>query len=196
MQNALLARVAAVAIAAAIGLSSAGCSPRTPPAPPPPAAAEPKADPEHELALRIVKASTEVETYRIDGMPDYEVMRHRDDPRYKDRFLGDWVIERRGPVEGRDFAERLAAFLEGGENFTPPTSENQKACVFNPGVAFRLRSGDEHTDVIVCFACRQLAVETSKGRLRIPSVNFDPGYGRLGALAKEAFPEDPEIKAL
>ncbi len=137
------------------------------------------------------------ETYRIDGMPDYEISRHRDDPKFKDRFLGDWVIAKRGPVKDRDFAEKITGFLTDEQNFMPPPAPgNQKTCIFVPSVAFRLRSGDEYTDVIVCYSCRQLVVESTKGQLKLPSVNFDPGYERLKEIAKEAFPDDPEIQRL
>lgn len=204
MRKRLQTPLSAAMLVVSIGLSSVACSreperePSSTPAPverPGPSAGA--AGPGHQQALDLLRGATTAETYRIDGMPDYEIVRHRDDPKFKDRFLGDWVIAKRGPVKDRDFAEKITAFLTDEQNFMPPPAPgNQKACAFVPGVAFRLRSGDDYADVVVCYTCKQLVVESSKGQLRLPSVNFDPGYDRLKEIAKEAFPDDSEIRQL
>lgn len=132
----------------------------------------------HEKAVRILSDATVVETFRIRGTLDAEDARRQKDPRYKTRFIGGFPIDKKGPVMDRAFAEAIAQFLLDDTNFVSPGSP-PPACIFNPGVAFRLRSRGQHIDVIICFQCGQLLIESSDGQLLLPSYWFGPGRNDL-----------------
>jgi hypothetical protein len=149
----------------------------------------------HDKAARILLDASSVETYRIHGLIDYGNTRERERPRNKRRYIDGFPIDAKGPIKGRDFAEAVARFLLDEANFVPADSP-PTACIFDPGVAFRLRSRGQRLDVIICFLCAELEVESSDGLLRLPSHRFSPGYSRLSALAKQAFPDDPSIATL
>ncbi len=152
-------------------------------------------DKDNELALQILRQATSVATFRVRGQLTSAEFRRQDDPRFKSLFICGFPIESRGRSRGRDFARKIHDFLTDPQNFLPEGTPPSK-CIFDPGVAFRLSSGPETVDIIVCFTCGELGVESTKGRLRLPTNEFYPGYSRLSALAKEAFPNDKQILAL
>jgi RNA polymerase sigma-70 factor, ECF subfamily len=72
-----------------------------------------------------------------------------------------------------------------------------KGCEFMPGVAFRIWSGQQHVDVLVCFSCDELSVVNyEKSEVIRSREDCDAARPQLLALAKAAFPHDEKIQAL
>ncbi len=152
-------------------------------------------DEEHETALQVLRSATSVETFRVRGSRDSGETRKKDYPRDTTLSIGGFPIEAKGRTQGREFALKLGGFLADPANFRPAGTQPSK-CIFDPGVAFRLRSGSDRIEVIVCFTCGELWVDSTKGRLRLPTDEFYPGFSRMSALAKEAFPKDKDLASL
>jgi hypothetical protein len=78
--------------------------------------------------------------------------------------------------------------------------ERIKLCIFNPGVRFRVWSGDRCVELLLCFHCDEFIFETydsAGARLHGGCEDFEGrAPAELRALAREAFPDDPEILAL
>lgn len=109
---------------------------------------------------------------------------------------GGFPILSTGKPRDARFAARVAAVLrdKGTYEFDRP-----KGCVIRPGVAFRLWKGKESVDLILCFECNILVVDArdEAGKPVHRAIkDFDPGRPALVKLAREAFPDDPEIRAL
>ena len=127
-------------------------------------------------------------------MEDLQKLR---DPKFKDSFMDEWPIDRRGPTMDRAFAIKVVDFLPDESNFFGRHNPSgTRSCVFDPGVVFRVESAPDFADVVICFPCDQLTVKTTRGKLRIPSADFDPGRARLPALARAAMPDDPDSRSL
>ena len=157
---------------------------------------DPAAVADNDLARRIVREATSVETFRVRPRWTSEESKRRSNPKYAAEFIGFYPIDRRGPVMKGDFTGRLAAVLLDESNYIRFEPGQTKKCIFEPGVAFRMRSGADRVDILLCFTCQQLSVNCSRGHLRLPAGDFDPGVARFAALAKEAFPKDPVVAAL
>ncbi|MBS0210197.1 MAG: hypothetical protein JSS27_14715 [Planctomycetes bacterium] len=66
------------------------------------------------------------------------------------------------------------------------------ACIFSPGIAFRLVGQDEAIELLVCFDCGDLArVEDGQLKATIPFRTE-----KFVAMAKEIYRHDPAIQAL
>jgi hypothetical protein len=103
-----------------------------------------------------------------------------------------------GKEKGKDFAKKLTSVL-----FNEKTYFGERAHCFTPGVVFRVWGGKEldkeSVDVIVCFHCSALhlvARDERKRELKHVDGAFGPDIRPLLALAKEAFPDDPDIQAV
>lgn len=108
--------------------------------------------------------------------------------------IGGYPILATGPEQGVDFAARLAKVLRS-RGVTP----NRKKWGLEPGVAFRLWSGDRAMEVLVCFKCDVLwpyVVGEISDTPHYEWRDFDPVRAELLALSKEAFPTDPVIQGL
>ena len=75
----------------------------------------------------------------------------------------------------------------------------QKACIPNYAMIFHFHSADKVICVAFCFECRELGVFDSNAN-QVKEINteddFDPINGKLVAIAKSIFPNDPEIQAI
>ena len=153
--------------------------------------------PDQEAVLALLHSADGVETFRVDGRhPEFGSASKNDSRRATEYFDGIWPISKAGPRLGPDFTRRLESFLRNPANFHVRGPEGIKACIFTPGVAFRLRSGSDVLEILVCFSCGDLVTYSNRGRLPLPSGDFTPGYVELSALAKVAFPDDSDIQAL
>lgn len=68
-----------------------------------------------------------------------------------------------------------------------------------PTVAFRLRHAGRSLDVVLCFGCDEVnfVLRDERGRPVHAAVeDVDPARAKLVTLAREAFPDDPAIRAL
>src|SRR5262249_20587950 len=105
-----------------------------------------------------------------------------------------WRVIAQGPDQGAELAARLRSILADEATY----SRSHKMC-FWPGVAFRVHSGDEVVDVLVCFYCDNLYCGPPRDLApNAENLSFDgsPRRADLVRLAKEAFPDDKEIQAL
>jgi hypothetical protein len=108
--------------------------------------------------------------------------------------IGGYPILATGKEQGSDFAARLLKILRS-DGVTP----NRKKCGLEPGVAYRIWSGDKALEVLVCFKCDVLWPHVVGEEGTLPHhewKDFDPVRSELLALTKEAFPEDAEIQGL
>jgi hypothetical protein len=146
-----------------------------------------------DRALRVLPAAAAVEVYRVDPKDYADPTRT---PTTPDERVGGYAVTATGPPQGPEFAARLRRLL-----FDPGTYwfEAAKGCIFQPGVAFRLRDGGDVVEVLLCFSCDELRILTRDAAgnvLHRGDEDFDPARPALVELAREAFPDDPVIRAL
>jgi hypothetical protein len=132
--------------------------------------------------LAVLQGATRVEAFRIEARaakPD-------------EKEIGGHPIKATGAEPKREFAQKLAAVLTDEK-----TLFGQQARCFLPGVAFRLWKDKESVDVLVCFGCKNLrliARDADGKAVKQASGAFGPDLAPLLALAREAFPDDKELK--
>ena len=101
-----------------------------------------------------------------------------------------------GADQNAGFGLRLATiFLE------PATYrfDVAKACIFDPGVGFRVWSGSRSIDLLLCFNCDEFQFIARDGGGQVVhsgGEDFDSSRPALLMLAREAFPGDQEIQSL
>src|SRR5438552_756328 len=78
--------------------------------------------------------------------------------------------------------------------------DSAKACIFDPGVVFRVWRGVRFIDLILCFKCDEFEFEARDAAGELFGRGYEDFAGKsideLAALAKQSFPEDAEIQAL
>ncbi len=135
--------------------------------------------------LAIIADSTRVEVFRV--LPE----KPKQPP---EKEIGGYPITAVGKEQGPDFAKRLSAVL-----LSQGVTQNRKKCGLQPGVAFRLWHGQQAVDVLICFECDVLWPYVVGEKTENPWSqwqDFDPVRSDLVSLAKEAFPDDAEIRKL
>lgn len=135
---------------------------------------------------RQIESAKSVEVYRIE--PDVTKADTK-------TICGRKVISQ-GKDQGEEFTGRLRrALIEGQE--TP--SGKEKECKFQPGVVFRFANGPDHADLILCFQCDELQIESMDPKspeVARASRYFDSWRAALVRLAQEALPEDAVVQGL
>jgi hypothetical protein len=133
-------------------------------------------------ASSILRHGTRVEVFRVDPKPGED----------RADAVGGYPILAVGREQGPEFAARLSEVLRRWG-----VSRSSKKCGLMAGVAFRVWDGDRAVEVLICFKCDDLKVhvvgddDSDEGLLAFDSERRD-----LLALAKEALPDDPDIRAL
>jgi hypothetical protein len=148
--------------------------------------------------ISILRGAAKVETFRIADTADidYGFGRHKDVRSNLGRIEG-YTITANGKLMDRAFAERLAACL-----LRPDRYFFSLDCLPDPGVAFRASRGEESVTLVICYECDHLKVYVRDGWGRIVHTGSSyfvspfPGPDVMTELAREAFPEDPEIQAM
>ncbi len=133
----------------------------------------------------IIREADRVEVFRVGSEPAASGA---------GEAIGGYPILATGKELGADFAARLSKVLRGGG-----VTRNQKKCGLEPGVAYRLWSGDRAVEVLVCFNCDVLWPHVVGSQAAAPHhewQDFDPARAELLALTKEAFPDDAEVQGL
>jgi hypothetical protein len=131
----------------------------------------------------ILKTATKVEVFRIQGVA-----------KGNDESIGGYRVIGAGKDQDKDFvaAIRALAFDEKTYSF-----ESAKLCIFDPGVAFKLVSGEKSCVLLLCFHCSELEFKLSpKGDKATPHEDFDNKYAEFLKLAKASLPNDKDIQAL
>jgi len=110
--------------------------------------------------------------------------------------ISDYPLLHEGRTQGAAFGARVATVLRDPRAYW---GLNDLTCIPDPGVAFRLWTGRQCVEVLLCFHCDQMIVTTKDTEGRITHTAYTEFLSvrpRLAALAKEAFPDDAEIQAL
>jgi hypothetical protein len=152
-----------------------------------------------EKAVAILSGATKVEAFRLEKQPAATPG--------KDTIGMDglqWRIKARGKDPGAGFAARVRDLLLDEAAVQPSGAGGARGWV-----ALRLWKGKESVTVVIDFEGRHLYVTTRDGENKQVKAalggfllgakgELDDGtlFGRVRALALEAFPEDAEIKAL
>jgi hypothetical protein len=149
--------------------------------------------------IAILSGATRVEVFRLGKQPL---------PKPKDNTIGldglQWPIKATGKEQGAAFAAKVRAFL-----FDEATRKPSGAGGARGWVAFRLWKDKESVTVVVDFEGMHLYIVTRDAegkqiRTALGGFLFDAKGGidkgglfaRIKALAREAFPNDTEIRAL
>lgn len=75
-------------------------------------------------------------------------------------------------------------------------SEGKATCKFRPGIAIRFGSGEDATDLLVCFACDEVATVPLGNDVSQLAILPQSSRDVLLALAKAALPSDSAIQEL
>jgi hypothetical protein len=123
-----------------------------------------------------------------------EVFRVGNSEHSKQETLAGHSVISKGKDQDKDkeFAGKLRDILFDEKTYDFGSA---KECKFNPGVAFRVLSGDKTILVLLCFTCKELMIvggSETKERYE----DFDGSAAKLTALAKLGLPDDKEIQAL
>lgn len=107
-----------------------------------------------------------------------------------------WKITAKGADRDAAFAKKICGVMFNEKHYSQLVYNqvSLKACIFDPGVVFRLSNDKSSATLIICFNCNWL--KTSPGRGSYSEIDIDPGRQQFIALAKEAFPNDKEIQEL
>jgi hypothetical protein len=103
-----------------------------------------------------------------------------------------------GHPQSGAFARGLAAVVLDEASYAPGTGV-VKWCAFRGTVVFRIWSGARSVDVVVCFSCDRVAVQSLRergGRIGWTQGDVDQSRARLVGLAKQALPNAPEVGGL
>lgn len=152
---------------------------------------------------RILDGAARVETFRVtppdadaQALPGHQPGTVRLLPIPKAPQIDGCYITATGKQQGRAFASDIAQVLFDEKTY----SSVNVACILVPGVVFRLWKGSESMDIVLCFHYGQLITGTHDADgTRHEGIYTDmcgTSRARLTRLAKEAFPDDAEIRAL
>jgi hypothetical protein len=140
-----------------------------------------------ERTVAILAGATKVEVFRID--PEQQ-------KKDGDKDIGGFIITATGKEQGKEFMAHLTPLLFDEKTYF----SNRAYKCHDPGVAYRLWKDKESVEVLVCFRCRNLSVTAKDADGKVIHKAFgnfeDALFGPLAKVAKEALPDDKDIKAL
>jgi hypothetical protein len=144
--------------------------------------------------IDVLLGATRVEAFRVDKDPD----KAKGKP--ASETIGGFLIIGKGSEQQVDFGRKLTTVVLKDDTFFHTRSIQ---CYW-PGVAFRLWKGDKSVEVVICFNCANLTVGMTgtptyadRGPVRRPfGDSTNAVRAALVGLAKEAFPNDPEIQGM
>lgn len=137
----------------------------------------------------ILAGATRVEVFRLDGDNRSSVEKPA---REGDKRIGGFLVTAQGQNQGKAFAAKLADILSDRSTYALAF-----AGCFSPGVAYRIWKDEESVEVLICFKCHNFYCGPPADSVQ-ENASFvrSPREGDLVRLAKEAFPDDPEIQKL
>lgn len=92
-----------------------------------------------------------------------------------------------------DLVPKLSRLLLSRSSY----ADGYKACIFDPGVAFRFWKGSAAVDVLVCFHCGDLGFQVVGAPEALgPKLAFDPARAELARLVRAARPADSRFDKL
>jgi hypothetical protein len=111
-----------------------------------------------------------------------------------------YPVRQVAPGQGRAFAQQLTRLVFDERSYEPrlyPFGRTEmKACAFTPGVAFRVWARTRAVDVLVSFACDEIAVAYVGGKREMLVGDIDPARAAFVRLAKSALADVPEVATL
>jgi hypothetical protein len=140
--------------------------------------------------LQLVKTAEAVTVFRImPGKGDAA-------PKDSTRIAGYACDSASSVIKGPEVTKVVGALLNRA-NF-----DANKLCIFEPGVIVRFANESRVLDLIICFSCREIIMYDGKA-VRRPyrwgsvKLSFkDDAYIAFASIAKQAFPNDPQMQAL
>jgi hypothetical protein len=141
-----------------------------------------------ERATGIVDSADRIDVFRIESTGRWR--EKKDD----DRSFAGYPLLATAKPQGREYILRLANILKDDSNYEWGFN---KQCGFNPGIGYRIWSGNASFIVVICLQCDDIGVipdETNPTNIHIQSA--DHARPALLQLAKQAFPDDKELAAL
>lgn len=101
-----------------------------------------------------------------------------------------------GKEQGPAFAKQITHVLFDEGTYTSDTV----SCITLPGVVFRVWSGTQSLDVVLCFHCGEMYTVThaanGKETQGVYTLMAGDSRTKFARLAKQALPNDPDIQAL
>ncbi len=160
---------------------------------------------EKGAVAKIFEEATKVESFRVTLLEDAS---GADILKVKaiNKQVSGVLVTSIGPVLKPEFAKSLGQLLLNPRSYLSPGND-AKSCLMAPGVAFRVWSGQEFADVIVCLSCNQVLVVEQDPKVPLREIggytarfrvggDFDPIYSQMVSLCKQIFEKDREIQAL
>ena len=78
---------------------------------------------------------------------------------------------------------------------SPTTYSGTSACIFSPGVLYRLAKGDRRLDLLICFSCEDMGWIADEDNSKSSIIGLsDIGIGSFRFLSSHAFPSDPAFR--
>lgn len=146
----------------------------------------------------ILDGATRVQIFRVMS----EIEAHSPDQRSPRIFsptaakVDNCYVTATGKEQGPQFAKEIAHVLFDEGTYT----QDRLLCITLPGVVFRVWKGSQSLDVVLCFHCGEMYTVTrdANGRETQGVYTLMAGDSRseFARLAKQAFPNDPDIQAL
>ncbi len=144
----------------------------------------------------ILTGATRVETFRVMSQGELENPHNHITVSPTAQKIDGYSVIATGKEQGPPFARKITDIL-----FDEGTYTNEAlGCTMVPGVVFRVWRGSQSLDVILCFHCGELQTvihdvdgKTTGGIYTVMAGNSRSEFARL---AKDAFPNDPDIQAL
>jgi len=135
----------------------------------------------NDRAKKVLENATRIEVFRISR--DAQI-----DPK-----LGSVAVTEYGqlPIIGsasidQDQKTRILAVLRDRNTFARPFT---KRCGFDPGVVFRIWSGNESVDALVCLTCGEIRMDSLRAQM-------DANRAEIVRIAKSAFPDDRDVQGV
>ena len=140
-------------------------------------------------ATKILSHPSRVEALRLGSASEVE----RADAANSARIGGRFPVVTSHIVAKTGFGDELADVLLDYKNYELDPNRTS-TCIIDPALSFRIFSGDDFIDVLICFKCNQLEILDSSGRtVSHYDLNIGPGRPRFAMLAKQAFKGDRVI---
>ena len=143
--------------------------------------------------LRVLDAPRTVEVCRLD--PANRLDPGNQESSGSGRIAGYKILGSPGQPPAAHQRELRAALVDA----TGAWIEERKACLFQPGAAYRFTAPDATVSVLICFDCDELLVIRTDGNGRWKQrvwQGIDSRRPRFVALVKQAFPDDALIQSL
>jgi hypothetical protein len=141
------------------------------------------------IGLKVLTNAKRVETFRLWLLSERD---HRDVPGAKK--INNFPIRQTGPFLNSAVKDELVNFLMR----EIPSMRFSKACIYDPGIAFRMTSPEGSISALVCFGCSDLSWTVhDRAEKVVAGGSVDPDdemMRRLRVIGLKAFPGFRELR--